>query len=318
MRNGKRIKRNGFNPPFHPFQIISWLVTTFNICISAIIYIPMLDFIAKAIFGIFYFSSQALVIIIAYKATKCDPTDPWSIEHTNPASNGTQTTQNCEAFCTICNCNVNPKSKHCSRCNRCVDNFDHHCKWLGNCIGQRNYKLFIWLIVSLMINLLVIFVFSVILLENYFNNFGDFQDKANDKLGNCNAVIALIWIMAMFSGVFSLADIYLIGLHIYLAKLGMTTFDYIIYNRNKEKSKNKINSCKDETIVTPDGGNININIPGVKIGKISMDSNPYADSEDYNSSRRFDLPYDETELKSQSNISVLASDVNNYPASNKC
>ena len=31
---------------------------------------------------------------------------------------------------------------------RCVRNFDHHCKWLNNCIGERNYREFFRLLIS--------------------------------------------------------------------------------------------------------------------------------------------------------------------------
>ena len=34
------------------------------------------------------------------------------------------------------------KSKHCRLCDKCVSTFDHHCKWLNNCVGEKNYKPF--------------------------------------------------------------------------------------------------------------------------------------------------------------------------------
>jgi len=48
-------------------------------------------------------------------------------------------------LCPYCETSLQPflQSKHCLICNRCVKGFDHHCLWLGNCIGDKNHKLFI-------------------------------------------------------------------------------------------------------------------------------------------------------------------------------
>ena len=32
------------------------------------------------------------------------------------------------------------KAKHCAICQKCIRGFDHHCRWLNNCIGERNYR----------------------------------------------------------------------------------------------------------------------------------------------------------------------------------
>ena len=45
-------------------------------------------------------------------------------------------------FCTHCLKFKPDRTHHCRQCGRCVLKMDHHCPWLSNCIGFRNHKFF--------------------------------------------------------------------------------------------------------------------------------------------------------------------------------
>jgi hypothetical protein len=48
--------------------------------------------------------------------------------------------------CPACELPRPPRSKHCRLCAQCVHDFDHHCVVLDACIGRRNHRLFVLLL----------------------------------------------------------------------------------------------------------------------------------------------------------------------------
>jgi hypothetical protein len=72
--------------------------------------------------------------------TLSDPSDDRIEKHwTLPQRGVNGTVLPDEILCDLCG-PIDSRSKHCRACNKCVARFDHHCKWLNNCIGEKNYK----------------------------------------------------------------------------------------------------------------------------------------------------------------------------------
>ncbi|KAM5126503.1 palmitoyltransferase ZDHHC19-like, partial [Callospermophilus lateralis] len=63
-------------------------------------------------------------------------------------------------WCSKCSFHRPPRTHHCPFCNICVEDFDHHCLWVNNCVGQRNFRVFVLLLVSLCLYLVVLLATS--------------------------------------------------------------------------------------------------------------------------------------------------------------
>ncbi|VEV58984.1 palmitoyltransferase DHHC4, putative [Plasmodium vinckei vinckei] len=130
-------------------------------------------------------------------------------------------------YCYTCNIYRGIRTVHCSICDNCVEKFDHHCPWVGNCIGARNYKYFIYFIFNLYILICITLGASIYKLTICMN-------ILSNKGYNSEKIFIHIWAMATDSIILIIYTIltlwFVIGLlcyHIYTIVTNQTTYEQI-------------------------------------------------------------------------------------------
>uniref|UniRef100_A0A3P8SLY1 Palmitoyltransferase n=1 Tax=Amphiprion percula TaxID=161767 RepID=A0A3P8SLY1_AMPPE len=250
-------RMNGWSWPPQAFQIVGWLAYSYLAIVSFGIYIPLLplpwNHVTYTLMGIIFI----VHFVTHITAVTIDPADA-SVRakqsYSSPLPFFDRTKQPHviqDLHCYLCDVKVGPKVKHCGVCNKCVEDFDHHCKWLNTCVGGRNYWFFFLALSSATIGtFLLIVVVLFIFIQHYLDPHSlRTAPQFNSVLGNTTWLVFLplapiktssagllisAFITIMLSITCLLLLSHLLGFHLYLFYKGISTYDYIKMQRQKE------------------------------------------------------------------------------------
>lgn len=256
-------KVNGWSCPPNIFQLVGWLVYTYMVIVGFGIYIPLLGSPWRLVAYSLITVAFVVHLITHIAAVTVDPahinvrakkdyskTLPFFDRKKQP-----HVIHN--LHCYLCDVQVGSKVKHCGVCNKCVDDFDHHCKWLNTCVGGRNYRYFITTLFSATLGVsLLLLVILFIFIQHYLDpaclrtapQFDSVQSNSTwlvflplaavETSSAGLLVVAFITILMLFISLLLLG--HLLGFHVYLLVNHMSTYDYIMRQRQRVASSRDV------------------------------------------------------------------------------
>ncbi|XP_045900024.1 palmitoyltransferase ZDHHC11 isoform X1 [Micropterus dolomieu] len=250
-------RMNGWSWPPQAFQVFGWLLYSYLAIVSFGIYIPLLPLPWKHVVYALMAVAFIVHLFTHIAAVTIDPADSGVRAkqcYSSPMPLFDRTKQPHviqDQQCYLCDVKVGPKVKHCGVCNKCVEDFDHHCKWLNTCVGGRNYWCFFVALSSATLGVfLLVAVILFIFIQHYLDrNSLRTSPQFDSMLANDTWLVFLpsapvktssagLLTVAFVTAVLSVTCLLLLGhlliFHLYLIYKGISTFDYVKIQRQKD------------------------------------------------------------------------------------
>ncbi|KAI1731503.1 DHHC palmitoyltransferase domain-containing protein [Ditylenchus destructor] len=233
-----RRRINGWQCPWDVMQVLSWVTIPLMCGVSILITLPLPHYpIVPILIGSFYGWNVLLVLIL----TSIDPSPP-STRHIRPATfERNEHHQHVieKGYCNVCKMNAFEGTKHCRQCNKCIPGYDHHCKWLNTCVGQRNYRCFVTLVVSLTLMSFLLFVILFIAILFYIVRAVQGHTEPFRYDGGVIILDSVSWTVASLICILCYATVFgftahLLNFHFMLLRTGLTTISYIQQKRQTQ------------------------------------------------------------------------------------
>mmetsp|Transcript_16681 Transcript_16681/g.15044 ORF Transcript_16681/g.15044 Transcript_16681/m.15044 type:complete len:367 (-) Transcript_16681:50-1150(-) len=242
-------RRNGLVRPWHYLQILTWILFPLLLLHYYAFLMPLLwRRSAYIIITIIFTIVSFIAAFEGYVTCSIDPSDEALHKPKIPRS----MIDSDGNYCYICETKVEIISKHCTHCKKCVLRFDHHCKWLNTCIGSKNYKHFLAVVVSVACLVTISSVLSIAYIIESFGGYDRMKDRVHHTYGPSGQsssksgsafhlnllgvkVISVISVAILFP---LLTLVYqLCFFHMMLLSRGLTTYDFIVYENKKLRER---------------------------------------------------------------------------------
>jgi len=234
------LKITGFSRGLNRYQLASYFTFLAQTFFFSYINIAHFYIPAQVIFSILYYIPTIGTILCVFAATAADPTDEIVIMERKCKAEGKHFDDTPYQYhCDYCNTCANGGSKHCGTCDRCVTDFDHHCHWINNCVSKKNYKAFFGAILCVGLATLIFALSGIFFMVDYYSRgIGIIENLSSLKHSQTSKWMPVV--MAIFTfvaAVFCFLDLKLVHFHLYLIRNKMTTYDYILRERELKEEK---------------------------------------------------------------------------------
>lgn len=141
-----------------------------------------------------------------------------------------------EAECSTCKFKKPARSKHCRVCDVCISRQDHHCIWINQCVGEKNYRWFLFYLFSHAVLLaycaicLLLIICSMIKQKHLFNQV--FVNKATGRRVKATYYYVFQYILSQYpslsgllflTAIMAVAVILFLCMHIYQMRRNITS-----------------------------------------------------------------------------------------------